>query len=124
MFEIEPHAALARVAVGKIAAAIDSGDTLLERRGRAQRIHARCGFDLDYVGPEVGQQLGRVGSGADPGEVGDANAGERQLAHQIAPAFRRTWSRSGLTPSPTNTSRLCSPSVGAGRPTQLGVADI
>src|ERR1700751_3192005 len=76
--EGERDASLAAVAVRKIAAAIDPRYAVFIGAAAAERIHPPAAFDFDDVGPMVGEELCRERPGADPGEVGDADAMKRQ----------------------------------------------
>ena len=81
--EIERHAALARVVVPPVEAAVCTGLVVEVRRVVACRVAARR-FHQDHIGAHVGQQLAGEGDGI-ARQFDDACAGER--AH-IAPSSR------------------------------------
>jgi hypothetical protein len=85
--QIQGYAALAAVAVGEVAAPVDTRDAVLVGAAAAQRIHPPTTFDLDDVRAVIGEQLRREGAGADPGEIGDADPVKGQAVQLTTPDF-------------------------------------
>src|SRR5690606_28251493 len=87
VLQVQREAALAGVAVGEVAAAVDALDLVLEGRSDAKAVEPLAALDLDHVGAGIGQHLRCEGTGTDPGEIGDANPLERSASsHHRTPA--------------------------------------
>src|SRR5690606_11377100 len=94
-------AALAGVPVGEVAAAVDARDAVLERLGDAQGVQALGALDLDDVRAQVGQDLGGVRAGPDPGKVDDPQARQEAPLRYRARAVRpRGRALAGGEPGP------------------------
>src|SRR6185369_17058392 len=52
-----------------------------ERRHQTDRIRARSRLDPDHLGAEGAAERGRLGAVAEAGQIDDADAGERGVAH-------------------------------------------
>src|SRR4029077_119106 len=114
--------ALAAVAIGEIAAAIDPRHAVLVGAAAAKGIHSPSAFYLDDVGAVVGQQLCRERTRADPGEVSDADPAKKQGLQLMTPDFRRAARAAASYPRPARISEVCSPRRGAGRCCRHGVS--
>ena len=84
--QIEDDAALPLVELIEIAAAVRSRDAVWPRRQEPRHAWSLQRLDADHFGAEMGELQRRVRSGPDPGEIGDANAGER--SHVSVPSRR------------------------------------
>src|SRR5690606_31396507 len=91
--QVHADRALARVAVGEVAAAVHAGDAVAERGHRPDRVGAGARLDLDHVGAVVGERLGRERACAHPGEVGDPDAGEGTHEPSLEVRFASTEHR-------------------------------
>jgi hypothetical protein len=80
MFEVELERELRRVERAEELAAVDASDAVLERADQAQPVGGLVGFDVDDGGAVVGEGLGGDRADADPGEVGELDAGEGQTS--------------------------------------------
>ena len=86
--EIDVNAQLRRVERAEEVGHVDVDDVVFERRVGAQAVESRAGFDPHHGRAVIGERLRRDGPHADPAEVRDAQAGERQIGITHAPRCR------------------------------------
>ena len=124
MLEIELERELRGVEGGEELTAVDAGDAVLERADQAQAVGGLVGFDVDDGGAVVGEYLRGDRADADPGEVGEFDAFEREGGGGGGRLRSAGCTAFGLTrPTSSKTSAVCSPRSGAGRVNATGVRE-
>ena len=123
VLEVELQRELRGVERGEELAAVDAGDAVLERADEAQAVGGLVGLDVHDGGAVVGEDLGGDRADADPGEVGEFDAFEREAAVAAGSAVAACAGGGRARSSAPSTSAVCSPRSGAGRVNAIGVRD-
>ena len=82
--EVQRDAALVGVQVEKRQAFLGARFVVVERRQSPSRVAAGP-FDLQYVGPKIGQQLGGIGAGDVVRQINHLDAGQGSAAQNQSP---------------------------------------